>query len=485
MSHLSDKELDRLGREAAEQNDIEQNTSGWDKLHLRLDKEMPIHQRKQRRSLLLLLSLIVLLTGSGLVYRYVNGPELPVANKSGGDVHQDEPFAKREKLNNTTVPSIASVKPVAVDKNLPANNSKNADVTVKNPTSKEQASSNDITNSEKVKETTGGTGNNSVIKNNSHPVLSARKNQSVPRRKEIVSVRLASEEKKKASVNTTMDEVTVNRRVGMETVNAPLEITSPLHVTVADVSVFTAIKKPAIDRSVAVMDHAIKQSLENTTTNKKGQQPNVKKFPFSIAVVGGTDWSTVRFTHNDKPGYNAGILFYWHFAKKLSLTTGALYTKKNYSAYGKDYHPPKGYWTNYITLDKVNGSCWMIDIPLNLRYDFAGGKKFNFFGSAGVSTYLMNKESYTYHYMYNGNYTNRKWLNDENSRYVFSVINIAAGYEKSVGKKVSVQVEPYLKMPISGIGFGKMQMNSYGLNFALRFRPEYKKQNTTIPVINP
>jgi hypothetical protein len=168
----------------------------------------------------------------------------------------------------------------------------------------------------------------------------------------------------------------------------------------------------------------------------------------------------------------------WHFAKKFSFATGAVYTKKNYSAYGKDYHPPKGYWTNYITLDELNGSCWMIDIPLNLRYDFSGGKKYTFFSSAGVSTYLMNKESYTYHYMYNGNYTSRNWLNDDNTSHLFSVVNVSAGYEKSVGKNLSIQVEPYLKLPVSGIGFGKMQMNSYGINFAIRLRPELKKQNT-------
>ena len=510
MSHLSDKELDRLSREAAEQYDVEQNTSGWDNLHLRLEKEMPVNARKQRRSLLLLLSLLVLLTGSGLVYQYVNGPS-PKIDKVAGTRTQTEPSdvpddqsavaqhqterSNRKQLNDVPTPTTeknnsnpatgttGQKEPSIADhqKTDIVSGATEHPSTIQKTKPTIAGSAKDLQRSETINRTTPRTKKvNSTIDRLGTPTSGKQKNVSgrngSPAKSEAIPNSIVSGEK------STLDDPG-NKIAVSDQMNTNHEHAASV-VSRFDVA-FISISKPAINKKNIEIVLPINAASAPAIARKNQEQRITRKFPFSIAVTGGTDWTSVRFTHNDKAGYNAGVLLSWHFANKFSLSTGALYTKKNYSAYGKDYHPPKGYWTNYITLDELNGSCWMIDIPLNLRYDFAGGKQYNFFGSAGVSTYLMDKESYTYHYMYNGSYARRNWLNENNSSHVFSILNVSAGYEKSVGKKLSVQMEPYLKVPVAGIGFGKMQMNSYGINFAIRYRPEFKKQHTTVPGIHP
>jgi hypothetical protein len=51
--------------------------------------------------------------------------------------------------------------------------------------------------------------------------------------------------------------------------------------------------------------------------------------------------------------------------------------------------------------------------------------------------------------------------------------------ERSLGKRFSIQAEPYLKVPLKGLGTGKMRMDSYGVLFTLKFKPTFntKKSN--------
>ena len=80
--------------------------------------------------------------------------------------------------------------------------------------------------------------------------------------------------------------------------------------------------------------------------------------------------------------------------------------QKNYSAEGKDFHPPKHYWTNYVTLNSLDGNCVMWDIPLNVRYNITTKPSNTWFVSTGLSSYIMRKQAYTYDYIYIGSPTN-------------------------------------------------------------------------------
>ena len=151
--------------------------------------------------------------------------------------------------------------------------------------------------------------------------------------------------------------------------------------------------------------------------------------------------------------------------------SAAIETTKNYKMNGSDYHPPKGYWTDYYKIETVAGECNMWDIPLNLRYNIAPRKKSNFFVSTGLSSYLMQEEDYDFFYYYNGNPTTRYRSMDTTRKYWMSILNISAGYERQIGKTFSLQVEPFFKQPLTGIGFGNMKLNSTGVYFTLKYKP--------------
>ena len=63
---------------------------------------------------------------------------------------------------------------------------------------------------------------------------------------------------------------------------------------------------------------------------------------------------------------------------------------------------------------------------------------------------------------------------NENS-HIFSVINLSGGYQYHFSDRFSLMAEPYVKIPLSGVGQGKVNLNSGGILFTAGFKPFLKK----------
>jgi hypothetical protein len=91
----------------------------------------------------------------------------------------------------------------------------------------------------------------------------------------------------------------------------------------------------------------------------------------------------------------------------------------------------------------------------------------------------MKRETYNYFYKYtaSGPTVNRKYtINDQNKHY-FSVLTLSGGYQKNIGKLFFLQVEPYFKLPLKGVGFGEVKLNSSGVLFSIGIKPFAKAEN--------
>jgi hypothetical protein len=103
--------------------------------------------------------------------------------------------------------------------------------------------------------------------------------------------------------------------------------------------------------------------------------------------------------------------------------------------------------------------------------------KRRWFVSTGLSTYLMDKENYTLNFLsMGGGYYRSSYKSDSNSNYIFSILNLSVGFERSLNKHFSIQAEPYLKIPMTGLGYGNMRMDSYGILFSLKYKPTFRSK---------
>jgi hypothetical protein len=193
-----------------------------------------------------------------------------------------------------------------------------------------------------------------------------------------------------------------------------------------------------------------------------------------IGLVLAPDFTSVNSLAGNRPGSTVGLTLDYQFVPRLYISTGLLLDRKNYAARAQDYHAPVDFYQNNIFarhLDYVKGTFEMLEIPLNLRYDFSVTGSTLFFASAGVSSYLLTSENSGMYGTPWGYQTYQPCPSTGQHSYLFSAANLSLGVETGLSNSLSLLIAPYMKIPTRGIGFGQVQMSSVGINFALKFAP--------------
>lgn len=493
MHPLHDKDLDRLSREAAEHFEVESGASGWANLEKRLDVELP--QKKKKRRFLFWLFFITATTGGALIGIMKYQPTTPLAKNAPGVVVKSDngnnttpqsssqtttnPKPVSEATTPVTESSTATTKPVAGN-NQPApaagvgtmpNNTTKTSVT---PGDKPGTTTTNksVTKTDKTKLalnyasiTPDNVGSSSAFNTkNSKRKPGKKQNTTAGQHKQPVKQNNNSTQEPATQVADNDQQVNTNQpdqAANQSTATA----TAPDPVKKAEVTAAAAT-----DSAKTTPAPIVKKEPE------KKQDKTVKGL--ELGLMTGPDLSSVKFGPVYKTGYNFGIQVGYRFSNRWSVNTGVIYTKKFYKADSADFHY-KTNWPNY-KLRNVEGNCSMWEIPVNVRYDVTYNEKRRWFVSTGLSTYLMDKEDYMLYYANNWNtYIAEAPVNsDVNSNYLFSIVNLSAGMERSFGKRFSLQAEPYLKVPLKGLGMGSMRMTSYGVLFTLKYKPQFNSKRS-------
>jgi hypothetical protein len=225
---------------------------------------------------------------------------------------------------------------------------------------------------------------------------------------------------------------------------------------------------------------SLKQTNITTTSKNEGtlKKANSVKSTDTKGIyavfLGGPDWSTVALQSTEQAGYSLGLLVGYRFNKRFSIESGLLWDKKNYYSDGKYFDKSKTSIPDSVSIKNLDGFCNMFEIPINLRYSFAIRNNHNFFLGAGLSSYLMKKEYYDYtaEKTYWGwppvtsTYTGHTTYKNSTNNF-FSILQISGGYEYSIGKSTEIRIEPYVKIPLQGLGIGSMPISSAGLYFGI------------------
>jgi hypothetical protein len=193
-----------------------------------------------------------------------------------------------------------------------------------------------------------------------------------------------------------------------------------------------------------------------------------------IGFMLAPDFTSVNSLAGNRPGSTVGLTLDYQFAPHLYISSGLLLDRKNYAARAQDYHAPTDFYQNNIFarhLDYVKGTFEMLEIPLNLRYDFSVTGSTLFFASAGVSSYLLTSENSGMYGTPWGYQTYMPSPPTGQHSYLFSAANLSLGVETGLSNSLSLLIAPYMKIPTRGIGYGQVQMSSVGINFALKFAP--------------
>jgi len=119
--------------------------------------------------------------------------------------------------------------------------------------------------------------------------------------------------------------------------------------------------------------------------------------------------------------------------------------------------------------DNIDGSCRVLDIPILLTYRFYVRQRFSLTASAGPGSYFLFDEKYEFTFKQNNPGAATQWNTKEDSKVLFGVANIALGIDMQTGRRTSVAIEPYLKIPLKQMGWANVNLSGMGLSFSLKY----------------
>ncbi len=191
-----------------------------------------------------------------------------------------------------------------------------------------------------------------------------------------------------------------------------------------------------------------------------------------IGVAIAPDFSKVQSGSFSNTGFDAGIFLGYRFSRRLSLETGFMWNKKNYISDGKYFSMDKVGSTMPagMIIENLKSNCSVIEIPLKIKYDLISRGNADLFVTGGVSSYIMTKENNSYNVTLNGNREKVSGVYNKNNYGLPAVVSVSIGYEHSISRYINIRLEPFLKIPLKGMGVGSLQVTSAGLQIGITSR---------------
>jgi len=225
---------------------------------------------------------------------------------------------------------------------------------------------------------------------------------------------------------------------------------------------------PAVARDVprsTVSDEAdFDEADSDDTASGQGEQlpSDVTQRGWALSVFAAPDWSGTQPLSGKLSG-NVGLLATYRINHWLSVSGGALYGRKMYQADFSHYRPDRWRGNGSVSPGFVNADCAVLDVPFLANATIMRFRRSDIFVSTGISSYFMLRE--TYDYRYPPEVGREPWeLTVRNrNRHLLGVGNLSVGYRRQLIPSVSVTVQPFVKVPLTGIGNGNIKLYSTGV----------------------
>ncbi len=456
------EEFDKKVKEAADHHHPAYDEQAWAKMKKLLNKHLPQKEENRRRFLFFLL-LFLGLAGAGLI--------IARPWKSNKDVADTEQTIQSKQINNLPSTTETDKKDVRNDNGVEVR----IDEIHKWVSSNNEKSSPDISATNEL----SVLAINKPEKQNIKRQLSIAKPPEVKEKKSqpVITV---NKEKRGKDNNTKDNKTEDNGETIPVTIAANSKLVTDIVATDKKQSQAVVADKLVVASTSQVVEDPIKVGTPNNeseptakSNDRKVKSKTRKGNSFFFTLSTGLD---VSFVSNDKLGTAkmiAGAGLGYTFNNRFTLRTGFYSARKVYSASPEAYNPPPNFYTYYPYLEKVDADCKVYEIPITISYNFSQSTKQSWFATAGISSYLMKEETYNYSYKYTPSgplYNYKRTLENEN-KHLFSALTLSGGYQRNIGKHISIMAEPYLKLPLSGVGYGKVKLNSGGILFSIGINP--------------
>jgi len=476
--------MDKKIREAAENDTQNYQEKDWNGMEVLLDKHLP--QKKRRRGIIVFFLLAALTATGYLLYDSVS--------TSRNTIAQEEEITNPESGNNTnSATKKTGEKTQPVNQEQTNNDTRTITGSIDNPISKKDL----VASKTSTEKTPGGSIKNIVISKRNNTAPTAINSNLTGRKKDLLkqpaTVSSAEINKDGRPLKLQKNQHSTNDIAAADK-NIPSATNDQKNNDIQHVSPITDRQQtlPSTDPPTVQNDKVIKQqpavsageskepksdpAVVNNKPAKKERSPKSFISKLSLTASAGPDYSSVKFKYSGQVRLNYGFGLSYAINEKFSLRTGFYAGSKVYSADSNSYKTHTNNGTYLSKLQGIAADCYVFEVPVSLAYNFKTAKDHNWFASAGLSSYIMKKEDYLYTFIApNGQKYSHLYEYRNENKHPFSVVSLSAGYQHKFSNKFSLAAEPYVKLPIGGVGEGKVMLNSTGVLFTAAWKPFGKK----------
>ncbi len=203
------------------------------------------------------------------------------------------------------------------------------------------------------------------------------------------------------------------------------------------------------------------------------------KFRLGVNVSSGVSMANTSASAN----FGGGITADYNIFSKFSISTGIQVERHNVMNETSD-NP------GWLPPGQIEASLLDIDIPVNIKWQFLAHRSTSYYVSGGVSSVLYLSEKYTntsysqrmvpYLEMDNGTpYVSYQIENVKTTEEIKEAplstfdfvgrINIILGFEYKLKTRLSLHIEPYLKLPVSELSTQNIRFTTSGLSCRISF----------------
>ena len=214
-------------------------------------------------------------------------------------------------------------------------------------------------------------------------------------------------------------------------------------------------------------------NINKRPSDNSGKKPDLankaEKGKLYAGMATGPQFNQVKNQGFGKTGIYTGVFAGLQITNRMSVETGLFISEKKYFSAGEYFSMkmvastmPAG-----MKIESLSGKSTVLEIPFKFKYDILNRHNGILFGTAGVSSYILTNESNNYQASLNGNYENLDGNYSRKNKYFSSSLYISAGYAYKAGKKITLRIEPYIQIPLRGIGVGSLPVLSTGINLGI------------------
>jgi len=169
-----------------------------------------------------------------------------------------------------------------------------------------------------------------------------------------------------------------------------------------------------------------------------------------------------KHSNEKRESFGVSLLLGYKMSSKISIETGISFQNKEYYTSGNYFNKSILNATGNVSGIEAENS--FIEVPLIIKYDWLNHKQHNIFTTIGLSSYFVNKEKYEYDQEIGGVY-NKQFVEFYTvTTNLFATCNFSLGYQFNFKKLGSLRLQPYINLPLKGLGKSQQHIVSNGIN---------------------